>query len=91
MQKLNTKIPIILLSATYCAKFVLNMYLIESIKKSIRISNSEKILDSQTKFLINSESNIESLQKITIGRRVDNIASIIILYAFMSIKMRVAN
>lgn len=74
----TTAMPIILLSATYCAKFALNMYLTESIKKSIQISNSEKILDSQTKFLINSESNIESLQEITIGRRVDNIASIII-------------
>lgn len=74
----NAAMPIILLSATYCAKFALNMYLTESIKKSIQISNSEKILDSQTKFLINSESNIESLQEITIGRRVDNIASIII-------------
>ena len=74
----TTAIPIILLSATYCTKFALNMYLIESIKKSIQISNTEKILDSETKFLISGENSIESLQEITIGRRVDNIASIII-------------
>lgn len=74
----NKAMPIILLSATYCTKFVLNVYLIESIKKAIQKNNTAKILDTETKFLVNSESNIESLQEITIGRRVDNVAKIII-------------
>lgn len=66
----------IIISSTYCAKFALNRYLIESIKKSIKIHNTQKLLDNNTKFLISNESNstIESLQEVIIGDRVDQLA-----------------
>ena len=68
---------IILIPAVYCAKYALSRYLIESLRKSIKIDNTKKLLNNE--IIITRDSNeINFLQEVTVGRRVDNFVETVI-------------
>jgi ABC-type uncharacterized transport system fused permease/ATPase subunit len=65
-----------ILSFSFSIRHALDCYIAESLKKSIKISNTKKLLNSKDKFLIGSEhlkigDNVISLQEVTLGSRVD--------------------
>lgn len=64
-----------LFSVSFSMRCALDKYLAESLKKSIKIDNTRKLLDSNN-FLsgekyVDKDNKIVSLQKITLGSRVD--------------------
>lgn len=64
----------VLFSLSYSIRYSLDRYLIESLKKSIKIDHTNKLLNKNDKFLIGSsvvENPIVSLQEVTIGNRID--------------------
>lgn len=66
-------------SFSYSIRYALDRYVTESLKKSIKIANTKKLLSQNDKFLIGSEHtklgyDLASLQEVTLGNRIDSFA-----------------
>ena len=73
----------VFVGASFLLRPVLIKYIAESIKVSIKISNIEKYLDAENKFLISGNHSewtekIKSLQEVTVGYRVNSLADAIV-------------